>query len=59
MPQTTKLTLTQPFGTTNNAIQQTQMRLRRRRPFEDTILQAGQNIGIKAALAHVDNICWY
>ena len=32
VPQTTKLTLIQPFHTANNIIQQTQMRLRQRHP---------------------------
>ena len=39
VPQTTKYTLTQPFRIANT-IQQTQVRLRQRRPHGGTILQA-------------------
>ena len=37
-PQTTKIILTQPFRTPNNTIQQTQIRLRRRRPRGGSII---------------------
>ena len=52
VPQTKKLTFTKPFRTANNAIQQVQMRLRRRHPHRGTIFQAGQSICIETALEH-------
>ena len=54
--QTTKRTLTPPFGTANSAIKQTQMRHRRRHPHGGIIFQAGQNIRIEAALDHTWSI---
>ena len=52
VPQTIKLTLTQPFRIANNTILQTQLRLHRRHPYGSTILRVGQNICIEIALEH-------
>ena len=51
VPQTTKFTLTQPFRTANNTIQQTQMRLRRRHQHGNIPLKVGQNICIEQLLS--------
>ena len=51
--QTTKITIPQPFRTTNNSIQPTQVRLRRRHPHLGTILHAGQNLSIETDLNHM------
>ena len=52
VPQTAKLTLTQPFRTANNTFQQTQVYSEDDIHTWGTILQAEQNTCIETALEH-------